>query len=148
MRHQPLNFAQSGGSTDISSLLFEKRPSVIVDESGGSFLLSAGHPGAHVLAIQWEPSGPRQTLWRKGGPIARLALPPPSRRFPEKLNRSRRNAYGYQNLSQDGVMRLRKSSIWMMQVVTLHNPTRRVTVGARIRTVPCLTVRGAAGNRD
>jgi len=41
---------QSGSDADITSLLFEKRPPITVDESGGLFLLSVTRPRAHILA--------------------------------------------------------------------------------------------------
>lgn len=42
---------QPGGSEDLSTLLFEKRPTIIVDASGGSFLSAADHPGPHILTV-------------------------------------------------------------------------------------------------
>ena len=49
VKHQPLSISQPGSDATIPSLLFEKRPPITVDESGGLFLQLSGHPGAHVL---------------------------------------------------------------------------------------------------
>jgi hypothetical protein len=50
---------QSGGSTDVHTLLIEKRPLIIVDESGGLFDYRCVGSRAHILASgnDHEPSG-------------------------------------------------------------------------------------------
>ena len=50
---------QPEGGASASTQLFEKGLFVTVDGDGGLFLLSVGHPGAHVLVSgsDWIPDG-------------------------------------------------------------------------------------------
>lgn len=41
--------AQPGDSTDLSVRLLEERPQITVDENGGLFFMSTGHPDAYTL---------------------------------------------------------------------------------------------------
>ena len=50
---------QPGGGVSVSTQLSEKGLFITVDGDGGLFLLSVGHPGAHVLVSgsDWMPGG-------------------------------------------------------------------------------------------
>ena len=43
---------QPGDSTDLSIQLLEKQPQITVDDDGGLFFMSTGHPGARALTSQ------------------------------------------------------------------------------------------------